>query len=98
MLWEIEIYPKGADTERKRVCAEYDLLTNTKKGTTLIHKATRGYVVVGALEHADVERLMTTLLVDPLVETALVTELPEPRGGSHHGTATLHSRFEMATV
>jgi phosphoribosylformylglycinamidine synthase II len=99
MLWEIEIHAKGQDAERKRVCAEFDLLTHSKKGTSLIHKATRGYLLEGtALQREHIDRLIDELLVDPLVETSLVSQLPEPRGGSHHGTATLRARFEMATV
>ncbi|MBL8798153.1 MAG: phosphoribosylformylglycinamidine synthase subunit PurL [Planctomycetia bacterium] len=99
MLWEVEIHLKGQDAERKRISAEFDLLTHTKKGNSLIHKATRGYLLDGpTLQRGHIDRLIQELLVDPLVETSLVSQLPEPRGGSHHGTATLRARFEMATV
>lgn len=88
MLWEVEILPKGKDYERERVCEEYDLLTHaghggtikTRKGqvslpsgTEVISRTSRGYFLRGDLGREQVERMMTELLVDPLVETGRVT-------------------------
>src|SRR5438105_1015377 len=98
MLWEVEILPKGRDTEKQRVCAEYDLLTHSNKGVSLVHKASRGYLLEGEIDRPGVERLIGDLLLDPICESSYITELPEPRGGSHHGTSTLLARFEMVTV
>jgi phosphoribosylformylglycinamidine synthase len=98
MLWEVEIQLKGADPEKQRVCAEYDLLTHSNKGVSVVHKATRGYLLEGDLPREPLDKLIHDLLVDPLCETSAVTELPEPTGGSHHGTSTLKARFEIVTV
>src|SRR5262245_24755466 len=99
MLWEVEIQPKGTDSERQRIVAEYDLLAHSQRGISLVHRATRGYLLEGEnLPRATVDRLCHELLVDPLCESSLITELPEPRGGSHHGTSTLRARFDIVTV
>src|SRR5262249_34629841 len=99
MLWELEIQPKGTDNERQRIVAEYDLLTHSQRGISLVHRATRGFLLEGEnLPRAAVDRLCHELLVDPLCESSLITELPEPRGGSHHGTSTLRARFDIVTV
>ena len=98
MLWELEIHPKGTDHERLRACAEYDLLSHSNRGKTVVHKATRGYLLEGEIQRADLERLIDELLVDTLCETSAITSLPEPTGGSHHGTATDRARFDLVTV
>jgi phosphoribosylformylglycinamidine synthase len=99
MLWELEIQPKGTDSERQRIVAEYDLLTHSQRGISLVHRATRGFLLEGEkLPRTAVDRLCHELLVDPLCESSLITELPEPRGGSHHGTSTLRARFDIVTV
>src|SRR5262245_64308507 len=98
MLWEVEIQPKGRDAEKQRICAEYDLLTRSNKGVSLVHKAPRGYLLEGEIERSQVEQLIHDLLVDPICEGSCITQLPEPRGGSHHGTSSVTARFEMVTV
>src|SRR5207248_6567393 len=87
MLWEVEIQPIGRDLERERVCEEYDLLTHAGHGGTLttssgvvplrpgaevIARSSRGYLLQGDLDRAQVERLAAELLVDPLTETRQV--------------------------
>jgi phosphoribosylformylglycinamidine synthase len=75
MLWEVEIQPRGDDTERVRIAAEYDLLTHGHEGTDLIQRTSRGYVLEGNLSAADAERLCKELLVDAVVETGRLTAL-----------------------
>jgi phosphoribosylformylglycinamidine synthase len=87
MLWEVEICPKGMDAERKRVGEEYDLLTHAGRGgvmstlsgpvtllpgQTAIERTSRGYFLLGSLKREQIERLTNELLVDPLVETAII--------------------------
>ena len=78
MLWEVEIQPKGRDIEKHRVSGEYDLLTRSNNGASLVHKATRGYLLEGDIERPAVERLIHELLLDPICETSFITPLPEP--------------------
>jgi phosphoribosylformylglycinamidine synthase len=88
MLWEADISPKGADPERQRVCAEYNLLTHHEDGlppgTGLVLGTTRGYLLEGILPRTEAQRLLDELLVDPLVESARLSELP---GTAHDGGA-----------
>ncbi|MGL6073329.1 MAG: phosphoribosylformylglycinamidine synthase subunit PurL [Fimbriiglobus sp.] len=81
MLWEVEIRPIGRDGERERVCDEFDLLTHSDRGGDLIQSASRGFLLQGELDEAQVQELTTLLLVDPLVEThhlrPLEANLPE---------------------
>jgi len=82
MLWEIEIRPLGRDAERERVCDEFDLLTHAQRGGDLIRSSARGYLLEGDLSETDRERLITSLLVDPLVETATMAPLGTSSGNS----------------
>jgi phosphoribosylformylglycinamidine synthase len=75
MLWEIEIRPLGRDVERERVCDEFDLLTHAQRGGDLIRSSSRGYLLEGELNEADLERLRTAVLVDPLVEVGVASPL-----------------------
>src|ERR1043165_656860 len=83
MLWELEIFPQGADGERLRVAEEYDLLTHAGHGGTLataagaialvpgsevVQKTSRGFLLQGDLNRDHVEQLMNELLVDPIAE------------------------------
>jgi phosphoribosylformylglycinamidine synthase len=77
MLWEIEITPLGADAERARIVEEYDLLSHTSAGASLIASSSRGYLVEGELDRDAAERLMSELLVDPLVEQGRLGGLNE---------------------
>jgi phosphoribosylformylglycinamidine synthase len=68
MLWELEIKPLGRDSERERVCDEFDLLTHAERGGDLIASAARGYLLEGDLTSDHRTALAGTVLVDPLVE------------------------------
>jgi phosphoribosylformylglycinamidine synthase len=89
MLWEVEIQPKGADPERDRVCAEYDLLTHAQEGARLVTRSARGYLLEGNLSREQAERLMQELLVDALVETGRVAELNAGHGNDRPVTVLL---------
>jgi phosphoribosylformylglycinamidine synthase len=78
MLWEVEIRPLGRDSERERVCDEFDLLTHSNRGVDLVRSSARGFLLEGDLDHAAAERFMRALLVDPLVETATLRSIPKP--------------------
>jgi phosphoribosylformylglycinamidine synthase len=84
MLWELEIRPvvkekdeehdcerllERKDTERDRVCDEFDLITHSERGGDLITKSARGFLLEGELTDEQRARLASTVLVDPLVET-----------------------------
>ncbi len=75
MLWEVEIRPLGRDVERERVCDEFDLLTHGRRGGDLVSASARGYLLEGELTAHDVAKLCNELLVDPLVETVVVSPL-----------------------
>ena len=45
MLWEIEIQPKGSDTERDRIRDEYALLTHEQPSQELVQRSARGYLL-----------------------------------------------------
>ncbi len=77
MLWEIEIQPKGHDTDRDRVREEYDLLTHSSAGASLISRSARGYLLEGELSRQQAEQLARDLLIDALVETGTVGALNE---------------------
>ncbi len=77
MLWEIEIRPKGHDGERDRVAEEYDLLTHSSAGRSLVSATARGYLVEGELTRAQAEALLRQLLVDDLVESGRLGGLNE---------------------
>src|SRR5262249_24588174 len=77
MLWEIEIRPRGHDGERDRVAEEYDLLTHTSAGRTLLTATARGYLLEGDLTREQAERLMRELLLDALVQTGRLGTLNE---------------------
>jgi phosphoribosylformylglycinamidine synthase len=77
MLWEIEIHPDGPDSERDRVAEEYDLLTHSREGGSLVTRAARGYLVEGELDRVAAERLASQLLVDVLAESGRLGSLNE---------------------
>jgi phosphoribosylformylglycinamidine synthase len=81
MLWEIELQPKGHDTELARVSADYQLLTHRASPAEL-WGTTRGYLLEGDLTLDQASRLMNELLVDPLVEGAVCNAIPLSRDGS----------------
>jgi phosphoribosylformylglycinamidine synthase len=69
MLWELEIRPIGRDGERERVCDEFDLLTHSERGGSLVVASARGFLVEGALTADHRATLTSAVLVDPLVES-----------------------------
>jgi phosphoribosylformylglycinamidine synthase len=69
MLWELEICPRGRDSERERVCDEFDLLTHAERGGDLVTASARGYLLEGDLTDDDRAKLVGEILVDPLVES-----------------------------
>src|SRR5262245_6606477 len=81
MLWEIELRPTGRDSERERVCDEFDLLTHSQRGADLVSASARGFLLEGPLSRDEVMRLCNELLVDPLVESCTVRELGAERDG-----------------
>src|SRR5579885_850468 len=89
MLWEVEIEPRTRDTERERVCEEYDLLTHTHDGASLIARTARGYLLEGDLDRDQAERLARELLVDALAEAGRVGGLNEAAGGVPLATVLL---------
>jgi phosphoribosylformylglycinamidine synthase len=74
MLWEIEILPRLGDPESDRVRSETALLTHGR-ATACIDLSARGYLLEGALDQADAERLLGDLLLDPLAEHGRVSAL-----------------------
>jgi phosphoribosylformylglycinamidine synthase len=89
MLWEVEIQPKGRDSERDRVAEEFNLLTHSSRGPKLIERTGRGYLLEGELDREEVERLANDLLVDPLVETGRVGSLNRTNGQAPLATVLL---------
>jgi phosphoribosylformylglycinamidine synthase len=89
MLWEVEILPKGSDSDRDRVCQEYELLSHSVDARDLIQSSARGYLLEGNCERADMERLVKGLLVDPLVEQVRVSDLRDPVRQSENGSRSI---------
>ncbi len=81
MLWEVEIQPKDADTERLRVCEEYHLLTRSQEGppsrTDIVNSSAHGYLIEGDLTRPQAEELTRGLLVDAIAETGRLGFLNE---------------------
>ncbi len=77
MLWQIEVRPSGRDAERDRVCEEFDLLTHSSRGRTLIAGAAHGYLIEGSLTRAQLEQLARELLVDSVAQIARIATLAE---------------------
>ena len=86
MLWEVEITPRDKvhDLERARIGAEYELLCGAAVADGgPVSLSSRGYLLEGDLSERDADRLMTELLIDPLVETAACHGVPRlPTGRS----------------
>jgi phosphoribosylformylglycinamidine synthase len=70
MLWEVEIRPLTHDPERDRVGSEFALLTHQKPAAAGVTRTARGYLLEGDLSRDAVERLLSELFTDPLVETS----------------------------
>jgi phosphoribosylformylglycinamidine synthase subunit PurSL len=83
MLWEVAISPKaGRDRESDRVAEEYDLLTHTGQGRTLVTGHAHGYLLEGDLTAEQVERLASELLVDAVTEHGVCRRLGEADGAA----------------
>src|SRR5438132_14142599 len=80
MLWEVEILPKLCDPDRDRVCEEFDLFTHTQRGREIIARTSRGYLLEGSIDRAQVEQLTHELLIDPLAEMGRSGMLNETAG------------------
>jgi phosphoribosylformylglycinamidine (FGAM) synthase PurS component len=96
MLWEVEISPKGQENPGlARVEAEYALLGLPKLADgPVILDALRGFLLEGELNSDDVNQLTAELLVDPVVEEAVINPIPsEPdlniSAGALHWTVLL---------
>src|SRR5207249_11343961 len=91
MLWEVEIQPRGADPERQRVAAEFDLLTHGHgAGARVFQGAARGYLLEGEVTADQAQRLADELLVDGVVETGRLGELTaNPRTWFNRGLTAL---------
>ncbi|MEZ6142693.1 MAG: hypothetical protein R3B84_19195 [Zavarzinella sp.] len=81
MIWEVEIHPNLKDTERERVCDEFDLLTHSERGGDLVKASSRGFLLEGEITRQAVERFCHDLLVDPVVENVRVSEVGTPPDG-----------------
>src|SRR5262245_29670266 len=75
MLWELEIWPRGRNPDRERVCADYDLLTHTERGHDVIAVGSRGYLLDADLTTETDRVRITDLLTDPLVEESRLAHL-----------------------
>lgn len=84
MIWEVEIFPKTTDAELQRVSSEFDLLTHSQRGNTLLSKTSRGYLLEGGLSATDVEKLRLELLTDTVVENSAQRTLEEQTDSSAH--------------
>src|SRR5579885_2117490 len=82
MLWEVEIRSLGRDTERERVCDEFDLLTHSTRGADLVKSSSRGFLIEGFLDYDAAHKLATDLLVDSVVESFEVSEVGAARDGN----------------
>jgi len=79
MLWEVEIRALGLDSERERVCDEFDLLTQSARGADLVQASARGYLLEGPeLDEAAATAFAHALLVDAIVERVNVQPLGTP--------------------
>jgi phosphoribosylformylglycinamidine synthase len=75
MLWELEIWHRGRNPDRERVCADYDLLTHTDRGGDVITAGSRGYLFDADLT-TEMDRVrLTDLMTDPLVEESRLAHL-----------------------
>ena len=75
MLWELEIWQRGRHPDLERVRSDYDLLTHSSRGSTVIAAGSRGYLLDADLTTETDRVRITDLLTDPLVEEARLAHL-----------------------
>ena len=59
------------------MCDEFDLLTHATRGGGLVTGSARGYLLEGGFDEAAARTLTDELLVDPLVESAILSSVPQ---------------------
>jgi phosphoribosylformylglycinamidine synthase II len=85
MLWKVTIFAKDEnDRESDRVRKDYNLLTHSQLGYSLIGGNARGYLLEGDISEQQLESLLD-LLVDPILEKIFCERLGQqvagPKGG-----------------
>ncbi len=78
MLWEIDIYTAAGEVDRPAERLRHDARDLGLTGELAVTTAS-GYLVEGALEPAQVERLGRELLADPVVERTLVAPVGDAK-------------------
>jgi len=76
MLWEIEIQPVAGEVDREGARLLKEIRSRQLQSIQRI-QAARSYLVEGTLEASHLDRV-SHLLSDPVVETAVIRELPAP--------------------
>jgi phosphoribosylformylglycinamidine synthase II len=75
MLWEVEIRLHGRDSDRERVCDEFDLFTHSSRGGDLVKASARGFLLEGNLDQEQAQKLQQELLIDPIEESSTLQEI-----------------------
>ncbi len=78
MLWEIDIYPAAGQPDRTGAAA-LSVAADLRLDEKLRVAAAGGYLVQGSFERADVERIARELLVDGVVERAVIAPIGDAR-------------------
>jgi len=87
MLWEVDIYPASGEPDR---AGQAVVAAAGQRGFApgeLRVAAAHGYLVQGALETGQIERIARDLLVDSVVERSLIGAAGEARLSDPHATA-----------
>jgi len=74
MLWEVDIYPAEGCPNRAAASAD-SAATELGLPAGILHSAATGYLVQGNLSEADISRIARELLVDSVVERAVITKV-----------------------
>lgn len=93
MLWEVKIRPAAGEVDREGLRIVHEA---TALGVTSIRTvaAARLFLLQGALTEADVHRAAETLLVDPIVETAVI----RPLGATEDAAAAVTVLFKAGVT
>src|SRR5689334_9778432 len=78
MLWEIDIYAAAGEVDRPAERLRHDARDLGLSGEFAVTTAS-GYLVEGAIDPDQVERLGRELLADPVVERTLVAPVGDAR-------------------